>query len=483
MKTCILYIRVSTDEQAEKGYSQRYQLETLQRFCLINSIEIQQIIFEDHSAKTFNRPGWKRVFAIFQRKSRPDMLLFTKWDRFSRNTTDAYQMIRTLNDYGVELQATEQPLNLEIPENKMMLAIYLAAPEVENDRRAMNVSHGMRRAKKEGRWMGGAPIGYVNKTSESGDKYICPREPQASHMKWALEQLANGIYNTSQIWNAARKNGLVCSKSNFYEMIVNPVYCGKIIVPAYKNEPMYCVDGKHEGIVTEKIFRQVQIVINNKRNKRIEIKTETPPELYLRGFLACLKCNRMLTGSRSTGRHDVYYYYHCQSSCGFRYRASLANAFFENEIARWKIKKGFSNLYKVIREAHGRQAENLEQNDYDLSLKKIRQQNIKLKRARDLFIDGDMDASDFRQVKIDCTSQVKHLQELMRSSPVKSMNENASVTYEQDSNIRLIDLFKIADISQKRSLISLMFPEKLIFNKTTFEIKQYGLAAQMIFKK
>ena len=47
MKTSILYIRVSTDEQAEKGYSQRHQLETLQRSCLINSIEIQQIVFED----------------------------------------------------------------------------------------------------------------------------------------------------------------------------------------------------------------------------------------------------------------------------------------------------------------------------------------------------------------------------------------------------------------------------------------------------
>ncbi|WP_137905834.1 hypothetical protein [Chryseobacterium sp. 2VB] len=35
-----------------------------------------------------------------------------------------------------------------IPENKMMLAIYLAAPEVENDRRALNTFYGMRRAQK-----------------------------------------------------------------------------------------------------------------------------------------------------------------------------------------------------------------------------------------------------------------------------------------------------------------------------------------------
>jgi len=52
----------------------------------------------------------------------------------------------------VEPQAIEQPLDLAVPENKMILAFYLAAPEVENDRRALNVIHGMRRARKEGRY-------------------------------------------------------------------------------------------------------------------------------------------------------------------------------------------------------------------------------------------------------------------------------------------------------------------------------------------
>ncbi|ULT38442.1 hypothetical protein KRR40_25355 [Niabella defluvii] len=58
-------------------------------------------------------------------------------------------MISLLRHFGVEPQAVEQPLDLSVPENKMMLAFYLAAPEVENDRRALNVFNGMRRAKKK----------------------------------------------------------------------------------------------------------------------------------------------------------------------------------------------------------------------------------------------------------------------------------------------------------------------------------------------
>jgi site-specific DNA recombinase len=71
-------------------------------------------------------------------KKQIDFVLFTKWDRFSRNTGDAYQMISLLRKLGVEPQAIEQPLDISIPENKMMLAFYLAAPEVENDRRTLN---------------------------------------------------------------------------------------------------------------------------------------------------------------------------------------------------------------------------------------------------------------------------------------------------------------------------------------------------------
>src|SRR5580704_1379984 len=173
MKIADLYIRVSTDEQAEKGYSQRSQEELLRRYCHLNNISVRQVIFEDHSAKTFNRPQWKKYLLDLKRnKGKADFVLFIKWDRFSRNAGDAYQMINILRKLGVEPQAIEQPLDLSVPENKMMLAFYLAAPEVENDRRALNTLHGMRRARKEGRWMGPAPFGYANKVTEDGKKYI-----------------------------------------------------------------------------------------------------------------------------------------------------------------------------------------------------------------------------------------------------------------------------------------------------------------------
>jgi hypothetical protein len=60
-----------------------------------------------------------------------------------------------------------------------MLTFYLAAPEVENARRALNVCNGMRRTKKEDRFMGMAPFGYANLTRPDGTKYIGVKEPEA----------------------------------------------------------------------------------------------------------------------------------------------------------------------------------------------------------------------------------------------------------------------------------------------------------------
>lgn len=98
-----LYIRVSTDEQADKGYSQRNQEEMLRKYCINNKIEIRNVVYEDHSAKSFNRPRWKELIqSLKKRKNSVNLVLFTKWDRFSRNAGDAYQMINVLRRLGVE---------------------------------------------------------------------------------------------------------------------------------------------------------------------------------------------------------------------------------------------------------------------------------------------------------------------------------------------------------------------------------------------
>ena len=126
MKTrAILYIRVSTDEQTN-GYSPADQEERLIKHCQKNDIEIVSISHEDESAKDFlHRPEWQNILLFLKKnKNSVDIILFAKWDRFSRNVAEAYITIRELKKYNVEPQAMEQPLDFSIPESKIMLAVY-----------------------------------------------------------------------------------------------------------------------------------------------------------------------------------------------------------------------------------------------------------------------------------------------------------------------------------------------------------------------
>ena len=109
MKNVILYVRVSTDEQAGRGYSLRDQEQKLLSYCVKKLLEYCK-----------------------KNKKIVHQLLFIKWDRFSRNTAESYQMIGVFNQLAIQVNAIEQPLDLTIPEQGLMLAVYLSMPTMKN---------------------------------------------------------------------------------------------------------------------------------------------------------------------------------------------------------------------------------------------------------------------------------------------------------------------------------------------------------------
>jgi site-specific DNA recombinase len=464
MKIADLYIRVSTDEQADKGYSQRDQEERLHKYCEINSIQVRKVIFEDHSAKTFIRPKWTNLLnELRKHKGQSDLILFTKWDRFSRNAGDAYQMISTLRKLGVEPQAIEQPLDLSIPENKMMLAFYLSAPEVENDRRALNTFHGMRRAKKEGRWMGTAPIGYINKVTEAGKKYIAPKDNEAVIMKWAFKELASGQYNTEQVWRLAKEKGLTCSKPNFWLAIKNPIYCGKIFISKYKDEESHYVKGQHDPLISEILFYEVQDILTG-RKKVQRTKVIVDENLPLRGFLFCPKCDKLLTGSSSKGCRQHFYYYHCTSKCGCRFNAKKLNEKMVEEIKKLVQPLPKLQLYKEVILTVFNAKTNLRRKEEIELRNQLKEVEQRLAKARDLLLTGDIEADDYRIIKSESEEKIRRLEVKLTTMVKENINVETLLNYAA-SNISQLDvLYTNGSVIQKRKIISSIFPEKLTFD-------------------
>jgi hypothetical protein len=269
--------------------------------------------------------------------------------------------------------------------------------EVENDRRALNVTVGMRRAKKEGRWMATAPKGYKNITNEEKKKVIVP-STDAKHVKWIFEEINKGVLHADQVRKLANKKGFQISRAYFWTMIRNPVYCGKIFIPAYKDEDAYFVQGTHDPLITEELFSDVQDILNGKK-KHIQSRSVQKDELQLRGFLRCRRCGGNLTGSASKGMGGKYFYYHCQPGCPERIKAELANVEAIKELRKISSKKEAINLYRIVLEKQLKKQSKESAVDKQKIEAEIKKNQERINNAQQLMLDGEMSMSEYKAIK------------------------------------------------------------------------------------
>ncbi len=461
----ILYTRVSTDEQ-NNGYSPADQKERLIKYCEQHNIDVVSIYHDDESGKTFNRPQWLNIMNYLKKnRNSVDLLIFIKWDRFSRNSAEAYFAIKELNKFGVEPQAIEQPLNLEIPEQKIMLAIYLAAPEVDNDRRALNVFHGMRRAKKEGRYLGTHPRGYVNARDEKNKPIIIPEGGiNEALIKKAFSEFSTGLFNIEELRRKLVKEGLKLTKNAFATLLRNKTYIGKIFIPAYKDEPAQWIDGIHEGIIDEYVFFEVQEVLaGRKRNVPNKIQT-VRDELPLRGYLECPRCGRPLTGSASTGRSgDKFYYYHCSKGCKERIKAKETNEIFAKKLKTFKLNSQVTELLIRTLKEKLKLNSGVNKSEIEKVVKEIDKNKFRLKNLQILMLDGELNPTEYKELKLKLEEELIHL-----------TNEENKLRLGSSSHDKLIDTcakviqnldiaYEKADAPTKQRIVGSIFPEKFQF--------------------
>lgn len=461
MKNVILYFRVSTDEQADKGFSLRDQEQKLLNYCNSNNLNVLAVFKEDHSAKTFNRPEFKKLLIFVKNnKSKVQQLLFTKWDRFSRNTTESYNKIKDFNELGIIVNAIEQPLDLSIPEQGLMLAVYLSMPEVENHRRSLNVIAGMRRAFKEGRYVVSPPKGYNMGRDDQNKPILIPNE-DAKFITEGFELLSKGIYSQKEVLDRLKKKGFKTSKSAFGRIIRNSVYNGDIILKAFKNEPEQIIKGIHEPLISKTIFNMVQYHIDGGKKQYKVAHKKVNEKFPLKDFVLCPSCHKPLKASSSKGRNQYYSYYHCAKPCNTRYKAEDVEHWFGNFLRGISLNTNTRTLlFKMIEKRFKQQTKSsrLSPKHYQ-EVDSLEQKLIKL---QDLYLDGEFDSTEYRNAKERYSKKLNELKEkqenLNKSNKVLSVYKHGLEKLENFDN-----QFTISDIDQKRKLLGSIFPKKFQF--------------------
>lgn len=348
-KTAVIYTRVSTDEQAKTGYSLGHQQHILTEFCKLKDIDIIYSFQEDYSAKNFERPAYRKLLAYCKaKKNIIDYVLVSKWDRYSRNQGDALNEIKRMSGLGIEVNAIEQWIDFSIPQNKMMLSIFLTLPEIDNDIRGLNTKMGMRRSKKEGRWIGKAPFGYKNGRDLNNKPILVIDEEKANLVKESFDKFSTGLYDKEELRRMMSIKGLVLGKSQFPKFLANSVYASIVTIPKSLKEPEESIQGIHVPIISVRTFNKVQSLLGRKcllgQNANVDYIEEAP----LRAIMKCHKCGKPLTSSKSKGRNRYYHYYHCHTPCDARLKIEDAHVAIDNYLKSIIVAPEILSLYEAI---------------------------------------------------------------------------------------------------------------------------------------
>lgn len=466
MRKAAIMARVSSDEQAQ-GYSLDSQMEQLKKFCEQRNIEIVYEFLEDHSAKTFERPAFQKFLQRAKsNRGFVDCLLFISWDRFSRNTTDAYVMIRTLKGLGIEAQASSQPIDFSIPESKFLLAYYLTFPEVDNDRRSIKIKDGIRAAWKAGRWTSTAPKGYLNSRDEYKKPLLIPN-PKLAPAVLKMFELASTGMPQYRIRYEIKEMGLKYSRNGIAIALRNPIYMGKIFIPPDESNPVaLMVDAVHEAIVEPELFYKVQDVINRKNNRRITPKnTKIRPEFPLRGLLICNKCGGLMTASASTGKmKKKFFYYHCNSCYQQRFPAHIVNDELDKIKKLLSFKNHPSTVYKLFLNSFLSDTNKQSQFEINKAEKELEIVSKRLENLQLLFVDGSISADEYSKLKLKFNSEMEEL----KSVAYGSRNTSRELSEGIRESINLFANFgktlESMELEDRYQIWSSIFPEKMKFD-------------------
>lgn len=466
----IIYARVSTDEQRSKGHSLPDQVERLIKDSVVNNHPVVKVFEEDHSAKDFNRPRWKDLLEfVKQNKGAVDEIYFTKWCRFSRNAHLAYDMIARLKKLGIKVQSLENPLYFRSPNDKILLAVYVTMPEVDNDNRSIATAGGMRKAMRTGYWVNTAPIGYKNQRLPNGKPSLILCE-KSTLVEESFSLMASGFYAIAELHRIMREKGLRVSRSRFYDLLTNVTYTGKIYVPATEEEPSELIEGLHPGIIPEHIFNRVQLILSGRSRKM----TATSAHFPLKEILHCHNCHRPLTGSFSKGRSGKYGYYHC-NPCRYRVSAVQVEETMDRLLGALKPKPSVLNIYRKMLEQG--MSKTISANNNGLSALKTRIQDTqdRMKELGQEYLDRKHTLEEYKDLKALLAEQLAKDQVRLQQSTISQ----SEVTKKSRFGLTVIEQLDItyqrSDIQGKKAILGSIFPEPVYIENDHFRTADINL--------
>ncbi|MFA6105806.1 MAG: recombinase family protein [Patescibacteria group bacterium] len=304
MAKYILYARKSTDEEERQVLSIDAQLAELKEFAVKEKLEIVTSLCE---AKTAKQPG-RTVFGEMLRiinSGKADGILAWHPDRLARNPIDGGQIIYLVDTGKINSLKFPTFWFENTPQGKFMLNIAFGQSKYFIDNLSENVKRGLRQKLRRGECPGRAPFGYLN---DLKNHTMFIDKTKHKLVKRIFELYATGEYPLKVLAEKFNDLGLrtqsnsKLSVSVLQSILKNPFYSG---VFKYNGE---LHEGKHEPMITKKLFDEVQTIMQN-RGRPHKIKKH---EYIFCSLMKCGSCGCYITAERQKG----HVYYRCTKKIG-----------------------------------------------------------------------------------------------------------------------------------------------------------------------
>lgn len=290
------YLRVSTDRQADKGYSLSEQEKRIKAFCSSKDWNLVKIYKDPgFTGSNLERPALQN---LIEEIDAYDIVLVNKLDRLSRSQKDTLYLIQDVfAPHGCSFVSIEESFDTTTALGIAMVGILSAFAQLERSQIKERMKMGKEGRKRKGLWHGGYynPIGYDYK---DGKLQI---NDESEQVKLIFNMYLNGT-SIRDITRFLQQHYTTRYTSWNYvgtvrKILSNPVYVG--MIGEYK--------GQHEPIIDLETFEKVQIMLDERKKGG---KTPTGKHL-LTGMIFCGYCGGRVRSCSTTYKSKKFGYYRC----------------------------------------------------------------------------------------------------------------------------------------------------------------------------
>lgn len=403
-----IYLRVSTQEQSQEGFSIPAQKERLVSFCKAKDYVIYDFYIDGGwSGSNLDRPAMQKMIEDVQ-ANKLDAVIVYKLDRLSRSQKDTLYLIEDVFlANNTDLISMQESFDTSTPFGRAMIGILAVFAQLERESIKERSIMGKRERARSGKWKGGVtPFGY-----DYVDEKLIPNEnaPLISKM---YEMYLKGDGTPTIATALGIKN-----PSSVSSLLSSVIYTGYI---SNKGE---LFEGDHEAIVSYEDYLKVQKTMKTRGAKRGVPNINNP----LAGLLTCKRCGARYSMHKSSSR----FYYRCCSRAFKntpRKQAMVKDPSCENK--HWKNTKlealVFEEVFKVAYDdkyflsvISKKKKSNVDTEKLELQINDI---NKKINKMMDLYLDESMQFDAVKEKIKELNEKKKALIEIIESEKTNDVN-------------------------------------------------------------